>query len=89
MDSIADLGVPFFVLDIRAGRAAMLTRLRARNQAGADASDAGIEVLAWQMGAAEPLDAAEPAIVVETEGGLGPAQVRMACAPILAPLGQA
>lgn len=82
----ASLDVPFFVFDIRAGSQTMVERLHARQEAGGDASDAGVEVLERQMRAAEALGAMERAIVVDTEAGLGQVRLRDLCATVLAAL---
>ncbi|MBC7861156.1 MAG: AAA family ATPase, partial [Burkholderiaceae bacterium] len=52
--ALADaLGVPFFILDIRAGADTLRARLIERARRGNDASDAGVEVLERQLGVDE------------------------------------
>ena len=85
----ASLGVPFFMFDIQADRATMSERIRARQQAAVDASDAGTGVLEQQLRTARPLDDTEPAIVVDAGQGIDPDRVRRACAPVCAALGVA
>lgn len=84
----AGLGVPFFIVDVRAERPAMLARIAARRQAGLDASDADGAVLERQMEEAESLSRRERAhtVVVDTGAGIDPASLRRACAPVLAAL---
>ncbi len=50
-----DLGVPFVLLHFDADADRLHARLRQRQAAGSDASEAGIEVLAGQLQAQEPL----------------------------------
>ena len=77
----ARLGVPFFIFDMQASPATMTVRLAARAEAGTDASDAGVQVLAQQLATAEPLSAAEKekTAVVDMEAGLTHAAVVSAC----------
>ena len=82
----SSLGVPFFVFDISADRSSLIERVRLREQAGLDASDANVAVLEHQFHAAEALADSERAIVVETEHGISPALVRDACDPVFAAL---
>lgn len=65
----AELGVPFFIIDVRASEAAMRARILRRQQFEHDASDAGLEVLAQQLKHHDPLSAQEMArtIVVDSE----------------------
>jgi uncharacterized protein len=85
------LGVPFFILDLRAGADTLRARLIERVRRGGDASDAGVEVLERQLGVDEGLAGAElaRALPVDSEAGLTLAAVRRACAPLLAALGVA
>lgn len=82
----ADMCIPFFLFDVRASRAAMVSRLRSRGQSGMDASDADERVLERQLCASEPLtpDERTHALFIDTEPGLSLKQVRCACAPVLA-----
>ncbi|QOY92769.1 AAA family ATPase [Massilia sp. UMI-21] len=84
----AALGVPFFIVDVRAGCAAMLARIAARGRQGDDASDADAAVLDMQLRSAEPLASSELAhtIVVDANTGIDREQLRQACAPLLAAL---
>lgn len=83
------LGVPFFLFDVRAGEATMKQRILAREQADADASDAGIAVLVSQLRNDEPLNADEMrhAIAVDMESGIDSRRVATLCAPVLDILG--
>jgi aminoglycoside phosphotransferase family enzyme/predicted kinase len=61
----------FAILDCTASPAELRRRVRARAQAGRDASEADLEVLEHQLAAEEPLDPAERrhAVTVDTERG--------------------
>lgn len=84
-----EIGVPFFIFDIRASRTTMTSRIVSRGKADLDASDAGVSVLESQLRNDEPLTAEETthAIVVDTESGMDLQMARDACAPVLAVLG--
>ncbi len=64
-----ELDVPFHILDIRSSTDAMEARIAARAQVGADASDAGLQVLAHQLAEHDPLAEHEMqrVIVVDSE----------------------
>lgn len=66
------LGVPFFIIDMRAGEAIMKARIVRRQQQEHDASDAGLEVLAAQLADHDPLsmDEIPHAIAVDADAGL-------------------
>jgi len=70
-DSFAALakqsGAPFHVLDYRAPESMLRERIRARQAADRDASDAGIEVLEHQLASAEALGADEAVVVIDTQ----------------------
>ena len=53
------LNVPFRILSCHAAEPLLRQRLRAREQAGSDASEAGIAILAHQIESSEPLSADE------------------------------
>lgn len=57
-------GVRFAILDFPADAATLRQRVAARQAAGGDASDAGLEVLEKQIASEQPLTAAERAFVV-------------------------
>ncbi|WP_422126864.1 AAA family ATPase [Thioalkalivibrio sulfidiphilus] len=61
------LGVPFHVLDYQAPEDVLRARIRARQAADRDASDAGIEVLEHQLASAQTLGADEPVVVIDTQ----------------------
>lgn len=61
------LGVPFHVLDYQAPEDVLRARIRARQAADQDASDAGIEVLEHQLASAQTLGADEPVVVIDTQ----------------------
>lgn len=81
----ADMVVPFFLFDVRAGRASMESRIRSRGQSGMDASDADERVLERQLGGSDPLTPEEKmhTLFIDTEPGLTLKQVRRSCGPVL------
>jgi aminoglycoside phosphotransferase family enzyme/predicted kinase len=87
--TLADaLGVPFFIVDLRAGEATLRARVAARAEAGGDPSDAGAAVLARQLAQREPLgeDEAAVALALDTEAELNEEALRALCRPVLAAL---
>lgn len=76
-----ELGVPFFIFDLRASEATMRARVRLRAQSGLDASDAGVDVLEKQLRNHEPLSAEEAvhAITIDSEAGVTPETVQALC----------
>lgn len=80
-----ELGVPFFIFDIRASQASMKSRIVAREAADRDASDAGIHVLVQQLRHDEPLTAEEAVhtIMVDMEGDMDRQRAKEACLPVL------
>lgn len=90
-DLAAELGVPFFILDVHASLDVMRARLLGRAMHGGDASDAGIEVLASQLARHEALSGEENAhaVRIDSEAGLDPDAVRRACQALVAALGAA
>jgi uncharacterized protein len=80
-----ELGVPFFIFDMQASEAAMRERIAARAQAGSDASDAGLDILAHQLAQHDPLAVEEMqhAVAVDTEAGLEMAAVKKIIEPVL------
>jgi aminoglycoside phosphotransferase family enzyme/predicted kinase len=85
-DCASELGIPFFIFDIRASKDTMKRRIAARVGAGLDASDAGADVLARQLARAEPLSAGEQAhaITVDMESGIDLAAAEALCKPVAA-----
>lgn len=83
-----EIGIPFFIFDVRASKATMTSRIVAREKADRDASDAGVSILESQLGSDEALTAEETAhaIVVDTESGIDLQAARDACATVLAVL---
>lgn len=77
-----ELGVPFLILDARAGAALMRERLAMRASQGNDPSDAGATVLAQQLAGHHPLSAEEmPRVVqVDSENGRVEAVLKAAVA---------
>jgi len=55
----ARAGVPFLIVDFTAGEEILRSRILARSERGADASDADLAVLEHQLGTHEPLQADE------------------------------
>ena len=84
----AELGVPFFIVDMRVEPATMRGRIAARERAGLDASDADLAVLEAQLRTDEPLTPLEDphAIAVDAGPAFDAARVHAACAPVLAAL---
>ena len=66
------LGVPFAIAACEAPEPVLRERIAARNRAGADASEATLDVLSRQVLAAEPLSAAERtfAVAIDTRSSL-------------------
>ncbi len=65
-------GVAFAILDCRADAATLRERIVARQERGADPSDATLAVLAQQRATDEPLDPAERACAIEVDTGAAP-----------------
>ncbi len=66
-----ELGVPFLILDMRAGEATLKARIMQRERTEHDASDAGLEVLALQLASHDPLSEQEmpEVLAVDAEAG--------------------
>ena len=81
----AELGIPFFIFDVRASEAAMRQRVLQRRQQGTDASDAGIDVLLQQLREHDPLsgEELEHAIAVDTEAAMDAPRVRQLCMRVM------
>ena len=62
-----DLGLPFFILDIRAPEAILRKRVEDRQRKGQDASEADISVLEQQLSQDEPFSTIERSFVLEVE----------------------
>ncbi|MDC8756680.1 AAA family ATPase [Janthinobacterium fluminis] len=89
--TLADaLGVPFFIIDLRAGEATLRARVAARARAGGDPSDADAAVLAHQLAHREPLSGDERALALSLDTGADwdAATLRALCRPVLAALGR-
>jgi aminoglycoside phosphotransferase family enzyme/predicted kinase len=84
-DLAAELGVPFFILDIHAGPDTLRARVAARE---GDASDAGVEVLVQQLARHDALSEAENvhAVRIDSEAGLDEDAVRSACQTLVSAL---
>jgi aminoglycoside phosphotransferase family enzyme/predicted kinase len=80
-----ELGVPFFILDLRCDEAIMRERLLARQARGSDASDAGTSVLARQLAHHDPLsdDEALNAFTIDMTSDTDTASTKARCRPIL------
>jgi predicted kinase len=72
-----DLALPFRILSVEASEAVIRGRIQQRQQAGDDASEAGLEVLTQQQQLLEPLTSAELEYVlrVNNDGALDPGEV--------------
>lgn len=70
-------GVRCIVVECTAPDAVLAQRLRARERANTDASDATVDVLALQQRVREPLAADEVALVVDTDAPLAALRVRV------------
>jgi uncharacterized protein len=79
------LGVPFFVFDIRASESAMKLRIASRARSNQDASDAGLDILAHQLNEHDALSATEMqhAVVVDTAAGITSATVKKMLEPVV------
>ena len=64
-----ELDVPFVILDCRVGPDELRRRLRAREQTGADASDADVAVMEAQQASLQPLSGRELDSLVEVGPG--------------------
>lgn len=64
------IGVPFILLDFKADRETLCERLRSRQTAGGDPSEAGIEVLDAQLASQQPLMPDEMAAVLGVDSGM-------------------
>jgi aminoglycoside phosphotransferase family enzyme/predicted kinase len=62
-----DRGVPFAILDCQAPEAELRRRIRQRQAAGADASEATLQVLDAQLASREPLDGDETARAIRVD----------------------
>jgi hypothetical protein len=80
-----ELGVRFFIFDLRASEATLRERILARQARGNDASDAGLDVLAQQLKTAEPLTNRESkhTLAIDNEAGVGIEAVRKLCSAII------
>jgi uncharacterized protein len=80
-----DLGVPFFIFDLRAKEATLQQRIVSRTKLGLDPSDAGLEVLAHQIAEHDPLseDEITKAIVVDCEPDMTIESIRKVVVPII------
>jgi uncharacterized protein len=84
-DALASaLGVPYFIVEVRAGKGVLEARLEARTRQEPGPSDAGIAVLSHQLSICEPLSADERAhaIAIDSDAGLTCESTRSACMPI-------
>lgn len=84
-----EIGVPFFIFDVRATEATMKARIASRAQLNNDPSDADLAVLAYQMARQDPLNEDEMKYVlgVDNEVDMDLAMVRQICAPVVNALG--
>jgi aminoglycoside phosphotransferase family enzyme/predicted kinase len=73
------LGIPFVIFDVHASMATMRSRLAARMRAGHDASDAGADILAQQIGRHDPFTAEELTHIIAVDTESGAAGIRNAC----------
>ena len=62
-----ELEIPFRILDYVAPESVLRARIRQRQSADRDASDAGIEVLAHQLTNADLIEADEPVVTIDTQ----------------------
>lgn len=79
-----ELGVPFFILDVHASKEIMRTRLASRAKLNQDPSDAGIDVLEYQLTHHDPLSDSEmkQTISINFEAEMDAAAIEMFCLPI-------
>lgn len=80
-----ELGVPFFILDVHASKETMRTRLASRAKLNQNPSDAGIDVLEYQLAHHDPLSNSEmkQTISINFETEMDAAAIEMFCLPIL------
>ena len=80
-----DLGVPFFIVDMRANVMTMKLRITARAQLNHDPSDAGLHVLEYQLAEHEPLteDEIRHAITADGEIRMDKEAIRKIADPVL------
>jgi uncharacterized protein len=80
-----DTGVPFIILDIRAGEALLRERILARGLRGGDASEADVTVLEHQLRTHEPLssDELESVFACDASSPLERAALAQTWAPLL------
>ena len=81
----ARAGVPFLIVDFTAGEEILRSRIRARSERGADASDADLAVLEHQLGTHEPFqaDEHESVFACDTSGPADRWQRSQTWAPLL------
>lgn len=73
-----ELDLPLFIIDLHAATPLLRARLTRRMQDGADASDAGPELLAYQHATLEPLSADELCHTLPLENGVDDLPARIA-----------
>ena len=81
----AELGVPFFLFDLRAPVDTLRRRLTARQHLQHHASDADLAVLEHQIATGEPLaeEEAEGMIAIDGDARFDPVDVARSCATVL------
>lgn len=84
-DLAVELAVPFFIVDMHASESALRQRVVARADAGSDASDAGLTVLAHQLAQRHTLSAQEKrhALPIDSEILSDLSHLHDVCGPIL------
>lgn len=84
-DLAKQLSVAFFVLDVRVDEPTLRCRVQRRLKAGADASEANLEVLERQLTLREPLsdDECKHALMIDNAQNRSELEVRQVCRPMI------
>lgn len=86
LESLArERGVPFLILDLHAPMATLRGRIQTRLAGGADASEADVRILEYQIAGREPLDASEHTASIHIDTGT-PVDLPALCRQILSRL---
>jgi len=86
-----EMQVSFFIFDLRADTETLRSRISMRQSQGADASDAGLEILSHQLSRHDPLtsDESRTTITVRPDCSADEEAIRSVCFPVLEALAAA